>query len=207
MVYFTNTHRLPIVHEQAAAYLADRGDVESLFRFHSTDGALECCEDALLQGIQASLDTLHRNLHDYEITAGFAQEELAQFSKLLTYRTHASGDRLITDGEEATNLLLITKGIVGVWVGKAQEEGSRVASFSVGTMVGEMAFIDRAKRSADVIAEEEVECAVLEIEDFLRLQDTHPVLHAKILRNIGVSLAMKLRKANQDMNMLAGVRD
>ena len=53
MVYFTNTQSLPIVHEQTAIHLADRGDVESLFRFHSTDGALECCEDVLLEGIHA----------------------------------------------------------------------------------------------------------------------------------------------------------
>jgi glutaminase len=207
MVYFTNTQRFPIVRSQASILLAEQGDVETLLRFHSTDSALECCEDALLEGIDAAIEKSHRNLEDYEITAGLTKDELAHFATLLTYRVYGSGDSIITNGEEATSLLLITKGIVGVWLGGMPGVGNRVASFSVGTMVGEMAFLDRARRSADVVAEDEVECAVFEIDDFLRLQETEPVLHAKILRNIGVSLATKLRKANQDVSILSAMRD
>ena len=82
-----------------------------------------------------------------------------------------------------------------------------MASFSVGTMVGEMAFLDGAPRSADVVAEGDVESAVFEIADFNRLQQSHPVLHTKLLRNIAVSLATKLRKVNQDVSVLSAERD
>ena len=82
-----------------------------------------------------------------------------------------------------------------------------MGSFSVGTMVGEMAFLDGEKRSANVVAEGDVECAVLEIDAFLSLQQSHPLLHTKILRNIGTSLATKLRKLNQDVTILSAQRD
>jgi len=75
------------------------------------------------------------------------------------------------------------------------------------TTVGEMAFLDRARRSADVVAEDEGACAVFEVDDFFRLQQTNPILHSKILRNIGISLATKLRKANQDVSILSALRD
>jgi CRP-like cAMP-binding protein len=74
-------------------------------------------------------------------------------------------------------------------------------------MVGEMAFVDGARRAADVVTEGEVETAALAISDFVGLQQTHSVLHTKILRNIAVSLSMKLRKVNQDVSVLASARD
>ena len=49
-------------------------------------------------------------------------------------------------------------------------------------------------------------CGVFEAADFLRLQESHPRTHATILRNLGVSLATKLRKVNQDVSILAAQR-
>jgi CRP-like cAMP-binding protein len=81
-----------------------------------------------------------------------------------------------------------------------------MSSFSVGTMVGEMAFLDGVKRSANVVAEGDVECAVFQVADFVGLQASHPVIHTKILRNIGISLATRLRKLNQDVSILSTQR-
>jgi hypothetical protein len=58
-----------------------------------------------------------------------------------------------------------------------------------------------------VVAEGAVECAVFELQDFNHLLETHPQLHTKILRNIGVSLATKLRKVNEDMRILIAERE
>lgn len=63
----------------------------------------------------------------------------------------------------------------------------RVASFSAGTMVGELAFIDGERRSGKVVTEADAECFVFEAADFVRLQESHPRIHAKVLRNISVS--------------------
>jgi glutaminase len=207
VVFFTHTHRLDIVRAQVAAYLTDRGEVEALFRYHSTDSALEHCEDLLLEELNTSIASSHCDLREYEITVALTEDEISLFAALLKHRSHVRGEKIITSGEEATNLLLITKGVVGVWLGGGASAGNRVASFSVGTMVGEMAFLDGAPRSADVVAEGDVESAVFEIADFHRLQQSHPVLHTKILRNIAVSLATKLRKVNQDVSVLSAERD
>jgi glutaminase len=70
-------------------------------------------------------------------------------------------------------------------------------------MVGELAFIDGERRSANVVAETELECGVLEAEDFLALQESHPRIHATILRNIAASLATKLRRAGDHVSVLS----
>jgi len=206
MTYFTHVHRLDAVRNLVHAHAADRGAADALFRYHSTDGALEHCEDVLLDEVHAPAVPSHRDLSEYEITAALTKEEIGLFASLLRHRSHADGEKIAVSGDEATNLLLVTKGVVGVWLAGADGAGNRVASFSVGTMVGEMAFLDGNRRSADLVAEGVVETAAFEIADFARLERSHPVLHTKILRNIGVSLASKLRKVNQDAGNLSADR-
>ena len=64
-----------------------------------------------------------------------------------------------------------------------------------------------ARRSANVVAEGDVECVLFELEDLNRLLETHPRLHTKILRNISVSLATKLRKVHEDVHILIAARE
>ena len=205
-VFFTSTQALPLLRQEVAAHLTDASVVEGLFRFRSTDAALEWCEDDLLRELMPMGQLKVDDLRVFEISAGLTAEELGVFSGLLVQRSYAPGDHVIRRGDEATSLFLVTMGIVGVWLGD-HENGNRVASFSVGTMVGEMAFLDGAHRSANVVAEGNVECAVFELQDFNRLLETHPQLHTKILRNIGVSLATKLRKVNEDVRILIAERE
>ena len=201
-ILFTHTQRFPALREQVAACRADAVAVDRMFRFHSTDQALEWCEDQLLSEMMPATTNGIGDLRSFEIAAGLTDEELEVLGGLLARQTYATGELVIRLGDDATNLFLITKGRVGVWLGEPGK-GTRVASFSVGTMVGELAFIDGERRSANVVAETELECGVLEAEGFFGLQDSHPRIHATILRNIGASLATKLRRAFEHLNVLS----
>jgi glutaminase len=199
---FTHAQWLPALREEVVACGAAAAAVECMFRFPSTDQALEWCEDQLLAEMMPARAEGIGDLRSFEIAAGLTDEELAVLGGLLARRTYATGELIIRSGDDATNLFLITKGLVGVWLGEPGK-GTRVASFSVGTMVGELAFIDGERRSANVAAEMDLECGVLEVEDFLGLQESHPRIHATILRNIGVSLATKLRRATEHLSVLS----
>ncbi len=202
VTFFTQTRRLPDLREHVKACRGDDAAVGRMFRFPSTDQALEWCEDELLRETMPVTATGIGDLRSFEIAAGLTDEELEVLGRLLVRRSYAPGALIIRHGEDATNLFLVTRGLVGVWLGEPGK-GSRVASFAVGTMVGELAFIDGERRSANVIAEGEVECGVFEAEDFLRLQASHPRIHATILRNIAASLATKLRRVNQHVSVLS----
>ena len=201
-ILFTHTQRFPALREQVAACRADAVAVDRMFRFHSTDQALEWCEDQLLSEMMPATTNGIGDLRSFEVAAGLTDEELEVLGGLLARQTYATGELVIRLGDDATNLFLITKGRVGVWLGEPGK-GTRVASFSVGTMVGELAFIDGERRSANVVAETELECGVLEAEGFFGLQDSHPRIHATILRNIGASLATKLRRAFEHLSVLS----
>jgi glutaminase len=202
VVFFTHTQALPQLRGQVAACRPDATAVGGMFRFPSTDQALEWCEDELLRELMPQSPTGIGDLRSFEIAAGLAEEELAVLERLVVRRAYAPGEWIIRHGDEATNLFLVTQGLVGVWLGEPGK-GSRVASFAAGTMVGELAFIDGERRSANVVAEGPAECVVFEAEDFRRLQESHPRIHATILRNIAASLATKLRRANQHVTVLS----
>jgi len=203
--FFTQTRRLPTLREQVAACGADAATIGCIFRFLATDQALEWCEDELLRELMPVTPATPAGIGDlraFEIAAGLGDEELEVLGRLIVRRSYAPGELIIRHGDDASNLFLVIKGLVGVWLGEPGT-GSRVASFSVGTMVGELAFIDGERRSANVAAEGEVECGVLEAADFLGLQESHPRIHATILRDIAASLANKLRRVNQHVSVLS----
>ncbi len=83
------------------------------------------------------------------------------------------------------------------------EERQRLAGFSPGMCFGEMAFIDGAPRSANIVAETDVECHSLGLEDFTALGESRPALKIKLLEELSLDLTRKLRKANRELNVLA----
>jgi len=61
--------------------------------------------------------------------------------------------------------------------------------------------IDRAPRSAMIRADTNVECAMLLLEDFDKLDQQHPRIKIQLLHNLSVSLCWKLRKANRELSV------
>jgi len=64
-----------------------------------------------------------------------------------------------------------------------------------------MAFIDASPRSALIVADTEVECDVLDRDDFERLGQKHLSLKTKLLENLSLSLCRRLRKANRELSL------
>jgi glutaminase len=200
-IFFTHVRHLADLPGRVATAGIGPAEAERLFRFPSTDQALEWCEDELLCELMPARPTWIGDLRGFEIVAGLDDGEIEVVGRLLVRRAYAEGEPIVREGDEATGLFLVTRGRVGVWLGEPGR-GARVASFSTGTMVGELAFIDGERRSAHVVAEGAVECAQFDGDDFRRLAESHPRIHAAILRNIAASLATKLRRANRQISVL-----
>jgi CRP-like cAMP-binding protein len=66
-----------------------------------------------------------------------------------------------------------------------------------------MAFLDEGRRSADVVAEEESVLARLSIEDLRQIGDELPGVLAKFSANLARNLSGRLRRANEQVRMLA----
>jgi glutaminase len=172
--------------------------------FEDVDLALERCEDELVTRHRppATAEELPR-LEDFAVLAGLSPEEFAVVAPRLERRSFRAGDTLINAGDEAAEMFLLARGRVSVLVDLVDGVAKRLASFSPGMAFGEMAMIDRAPRSARIVAEADGECEVLSLREFEALGATHPGIKIKLLHNLCLELCRKLRKANRELNVLS----
>ena len=171
--------------------------------FGDDDTALEHCEDELLAELLGPGWDAARPvaLGDLPLLAGLLPDDLAWLEARMPQVQAQSGERLIQAGDEADRLFLLLSGAVMVRLPAEQGEGRRLNVFHPGMSFGEMGFLDGAPRSAVVTADTDVECELLGVEDYERLEQTHPHVKIVLLRNLALSLSSKLRKANREISV------
>ena len=194
---FSHINHLPLLRRYMKAKLGKR--FEKVFQpFDDNDHALECCENRLLPVRPAR----HRaRVVEYELCKNFTMHELKTFAGFLDRQTYQPGETIISIGAEAKEIFLLARGGVSVFVPQAGGARRRLATFSSGMVFGEMAAIDRAPRSAMIVADTEVECDMLSLENFDQLGVLHPAIKIKLLKNLNLSLCHRLRKANRELSL------
>jgi glutaminase len=198
-VIFTHCEHLPLLRRMMKKKLA--GKFTELFStFENNDRALEWCENRLLEtGSSALASVSNLKPADYQLFKEFSNGELEAIQPLLQTRTFKRGQTIINAGDNAHEVFFLARGNVSVYL--PVKEQHRLASFSPGMSFGEMAFIDGAARSANIVADTDVECHLLTLEDFQKFGKTHPAIKIKLLEQLCLDLTSKLRKANRELNV------
>ncbi len=86
-------------------------------------------------------------------------QQLEALAKVAKRRTYAKGTTLMNEGDDGRSMFVIEDGSLSVVV---RDEPNPVATLYAGDIVGEASFLMGAKRSASVVAAEDVE--VVEID-------------------------------------------
>jgi CRP-like cAMP-binding protein len=109
----------------------------------------------------------------------------------------------VEGGEDGDALYVIARGSASVWLRDPEAGQRRLMTFSQGTFFGEMALLDRERRSATVTADERLVCYVLDRASFERLAQSHPRAGIAILSNVGRELSQRMRRTNRTLAELA----
>lgn len=199
-VFFTHHKHLPLLRRMMKSKLG--GKFDNQFRsFSDNDLALEWCENELLEKCADTRITAGRmNVADYHLLREFSPVELDILQSLLKSHSFKRGHEIIGAGDEAREIFFLSRGVVSVHL--PGEERHRLASFSPGMCFGEMAFLDGAPRSANIVTDTDVECHTLSLEDFSALGKSRPELKIKLLEQLCLDLTQKLRKANRELTVL-----
>jgi glutaminase len=199
-IVFTHVDRVPLLGRVFRAKLGPEAGTRFL-TFAENDPALEFCEDRLLEKLGFVPAADHTaDLTEFELVDGMPPDQLDVLAQLVTRGTWPAGSVLIEAGAEAGELFLLASGRVSVFVG-AGAARRRLATFSPGMAFGEMALIDRAPRSATIVADTDVECLLLAGDAFERLGTEHPAIKIRLLENLARGLSRKLRKANVELSV------
>jgi MFS superfamily sulfate permease-like transporter/CRP-like cAMP-binding protein len=172
--------------------------------FPDTDAALEHAEDLLIGAlrVQAS-EGEELPVHRLPAFVGLTAEECAVVEGLLLRRRYEAGEAVIKEGNRDRSLFLIAKGTASVRIDLGDMNRSkRLATFSPGTVFGEVALLDKQPRSATVTADGELVCYELSEEGFDTLTKTHPRIAIYLLMNIGAELSRRLRRSTATVSQL-----
>ena len=175
-------------------------------RFAEMDLALEWAEDVVLSrfkgpAIGSRPERWHVPLAEHPAFAGLDRDTVACLERVMERRQFRSGESLVRHGEPADELFVVTGGRLSVWVPVGAQDSRRLATLEAGQLVGELAFLGRERRTADVYCDTEVEAYVLTTAAFDDLAASDPatttVFLATLLRIVsGIARRMTAEVAH-----------
>lgn len=123
-------------------------------------------------------------------------------AQISTERSFKAGDALMKQGEDGIGLFIIMSGKVKIQ--KTDPSGKQVelASNGAGDILGELAVLDGAKRTATVTATEPTTCLVLAAWEFTSFMKAHPEVAIDILPIV----VKRFRETNDALIGVSGVR-
>ncbi|MCW5610727.1 MAG: cyclic nucleotide-binding domain-containing protein [Rubrivivax sp.] len=137
-----------------------------------------------------------------------APEEAATVAARMALVHYASGATLLREGDASSgHLLLLLEGSVQVDTagpsGQAQADAVAVSVLGPGSIIGEMALLDGAPRSASCTARSPVTAAALSRRALQQLLDEQPRLAAKLMIGLAKRIADRLRALGEQLQLYA----
>lgn len=171
--------------------------------FEELDDALEWVEDRILadehlnRALERAID-----LREIGLFQGRRDETLADLEAVMEQRAVRAGQTIFARGDDGDELYLIRRGLVRIMLPLETGKRHHLATFGRGDFFGEMAFLDRERRSADAVASTDVDLYVLSRRSFDELAADHRKLANTLLEGIARMLAIRLRYANAELRTI-----
>ncbi|WP_455382790.1 Crp/Fnr family transcriptional regulator [Salinispira pacifica] len=120
-------------------------------------------------------------LQSVPLFADLSTHNIRALAKSCTERTFAKGEVIVRQGNPGVGLFIIIRGKVKIVKQLDEDSQIEIATHGPGEVIGEMAVLDGAPRTANVVAEEETTCLVLASWAFNAFMEAHPEVALQIL--------------------------
>jgi sulfate permease, SulP family len=161
------------------------------------DRALEIAENALIGELAGERSHQTTVMHEQiALFAGLTATQLKQMQASMRERLYQAGEVIFNAGDASDSMLVVLQGRASVMV-RAGDRIVRLTSMRRGGVLGEMGFLDRAPRSATVVAEEPLLAYVLTRDAFDDLRESWPETAYILIQNLTLNLAVRLRHTNR----------
>ena len=130
---------------------------------------------------------------------GLSARNLGRIMQAMQRRQYRTGEVLFTEGQVGRAVFIVRSGQVEL--ARTLPEGHRrsLGVLGPGQIFGEMALLEQLPRSATATVIEGGEICLLYTATLDSLIRGHPVIGARIMRNIAVMLSALLRKTNREL--------
>ncbi|MEN9479609.1 MAG: hypothetical protein RLZZ298_1004 [Pseudomonadota bacterium] len=181
-------------------------EIPAKYWFADLDAALEYAEDLLLVRHGFSDTALSKiDLDKSDLMTGLTALEISQVMIYLRPHRLLAGDHLFHQGDLGCSLFIVISGSLSIHLPQTTSgTQKRLIAFGPGAVLGEMAVITGAPRSANALADEDSELMELDNTVIERLGVDKPELAIAIMRNLSALLADRLRTTTLQFSQLAG---
>ena len=134
-------------------------------------------------------------LDDLDFFREFAYPELETVSRYLVYMRSGKGEVVFNEGDPGSHMVILVEGRMSI--AKGGESGHHLLCYEgKGRIVGEMALLDRERRSATCVAESDCEFLTLDHEGLERLAADYPSLAYRFMFCLARLLSRRLRRTS-----------
>lgn len=124
------------------------------------------------------------SLDNVRLLADLTTAERDQVAKACRWRRYTAGEQIIDNQSDTRDVFFVVKGLVRVVNYSASGREVAFNEVAEGGFFGELAAIDAAPRSANVMARDDTVTAALPPETFIRIATTHPKLALAVMKGL-----------------------
>lgn len=126
-------------------------------------------------------------------------DELSRLESICSAQTIAPGDDVFRHGDQADALYVINYGTIRIHREGATVDEIEVTTLGSGFPLGELAWLNRGKRSASATALERTDLTRIDYDGLTRLVQQVPSIGSKMYRALAHRIAAALRETTDDL--------
>ena len=188
-------------------YLEDLGMVSTsggIQVFDTRDSAIEWMEDRVLEaaGVTPQEDARALDLAEIDLLSDLDAASLAELRQVVRELSVPAGGRICSHGEQGNEMYLLRRGRVHVLLPLEGNKRHHLATFCQGDFFGEMAFLDREPRSADIEAATPSDLYILSRDSCDAMVRANPAIGGRLFEQLALAVSWRLRTADSELRTL-----
>jgi len=145
-----------------------------------------------LLGTKENVMKLEEAIQQSYLVRGLSEEQIAAIVSISERRAFADKEPLMRQGDASTDIMILAEGSARV----VNRQNERILDIETGGVVGEIAMLDAAPRSATVVSVGPSVVAVLTYEKLTALLQANSDIELGLLRNLSKVLCAYIRRDN-----------
>jgi SulP family sulfate permease len=172
--------------------------------FDTRDSALEWMEDRILEsaGWVPKEDERLLDLGEIEFFRELETTSLSALADAVRETSFPAGSRICARGDAGDEMFFVRRGRVSALLPLEGGKRHHLATFCQGDFFGEMAFLDREPRSADIGAVTATDLYALSRAHFDVLVKSNPALGGMVFEQLAYAVSQRLRIADTELRVL-----
>ena len=188
-------------------YLGQMGigrDEHGVMIAETREGALEWMEEHILirEGVPSRQDEHPLQLGEFDLFREFGCEDLEALQSCMEEITLRQDEKAFSLGDEGDELFLVRSGSVRVMLPLEGGKRHHLTTINRGSFFGELAFLDRGTRSADVEAKMPTELYRLSRRSFDNLSRANSVMGVQMFAWLALAISERLRQTDAELRIL-----